>query len=355
MTTSLQRRTDIDIARAVAIFTIVLHHIPQYFVRYDFDYFPPELASNIISTVSFVNVPTFMLIAGIVLGFSYPRIRSLKNYWQFEYRKLCRLMLPFIAVSLMQLTIKVMLFGDTKLQIPAQLIAMVLTPIKGPAPHLWFLYVLMTIFLIWPLFGKLTTTKLIPFLWAAFFVIAVLPVQWPNYFKINGLIGYLPIFTLGYWYSTSSLNRRHYGWPAVIIAGILVVSARLGCHVIPRTEGYCWAVLYNAVRLSGSTCGALFVFWLCGIVCQLNNRISKALATAGLYSYDIYLLHVALIAHPLMLILSRTVHPGIFMTWVLFIITSLITMIAPIFIGKMIRLLPPLAFVMLGVPIKRKV
>ena len=353
VTQIIKRRTDIDIARALAVFTIVLHHISQYVVRYDFIHISPELAGNIVATVSFVNVTTFMFIAGIVLSFKNSRICSLKDYWQFERKKLTRLILPFVTISMMQLAIKLILFDAPKLQISTLLKAMMLTPIKGPAPHLWFLYVLMGIFLIWPLFGKLTTTKLIPLLWLVLFIIAVLPIQWPRYGKIPGIIGYLPIFTLGYWYNTSSLAKRQYGFSAVIIAAALVISARLSCTMIHRSDGFLWAVLYRVVRLAGYSCGALFILWLSEIISRCNNKLSKALEIAGRNSYDIYLLHVALVAHPLMFILSRTLDPDIFMTWVLFVFAALATMIVPIFIGKIIRLVPILAFVMLGVPLRK--
>lgn len=358
MIKTIQRRHDIDIARAVAIFAVVLHHISQYFVRYNLEHFSPNLGDAIIATVSYINIPIFMLIAGIIFALGNQRFNSLSDYWRFERKKLYRLMLPFLAISAIQLAIKTVLFDGSISDVSAGLVAMAISPVSAPAPHLWFLYTLMSIFLIWPLLGRLTSPKMTPILWIMLVIVAVLPISWPVdennrfLFSLGNLIWYLPIFTFGYWYGSSSIGQRRYGLFAIIIAGILFVSTLLSYHLVCWPEDYIWMTLREFVRLVGHISSALFFLWLCGIIDTWNNRLRTSLNVAGLYSYDIFLLHVTFAAHPLVFIISKKLHPGMIMTYVLFMVTIAAVIILPIMFGRIIRRLPLLAFVMLGVPKK---
>ncbi len=357
MAETSQRRYDIDIARAVAIFTVVLHHVPQYFVRYNLSYFPPNVADTFIAIVSYINIPLFMFVAGIVFGMQN-RPSGTIGWWRFERKKFCRLFLPFLSVSIMQLAIKIGLGQFSILEVPNSLLAMVISPLSAPAPHLWFLYTLMSIFVIWPIFQKLTSSKMIPVFWALLIIMAVAPINKPvdkngnGLFCLGNLVWYLPIFTLGYWYSISTMEKHKYHLPVIILTVILSIASFFICNFTDWPKGFAWQASYRCIHLAGHISCAIFFFELCGLLAKSTLLIGEGLKIIGFYSYDIYLLHVALIAHPLILIISK-LHPDKVMTYVLFVVAVGITTTVPILIGKAIRRMPPLAFVILGVPLKK--
>lgn len=350
-----RRRGDLDVARAIAAFMVVLNHIPQYFVRHGLVYFNAKLAFAIQAVTFYVNFPVFMLVAGIVLGMRPKDIRTLDGYAKFEAKKFCRLIIPFLAVSLMTLAIKIVTpGGGGTAGIPHALLNTLIAPRGGGAPHLWFLYTLMGIFLIWPLFGRIASGRSFPVLLLGMFILGVLPI-WPRdpeghpLFALQDIAWNLPIFALGYWLGQRPIGERGFRPKAFAIAAAVAVAAIL-VHLLPSwPDGFAAAATVMGVRLIGSIAASLCVLWLCGIVATWNNRVSASLETVGFYSYDIYLLHVALVGHPLVFAISK-LHPGPVATYVLFVVAAVVTMIVPIGIGRLIRRVPPLAFVMLGVP-----
>jgi surface polysaccharide O-acyltransferase-like enzyme len=356
MTNLSQRRDDIDIARAIAIFTVVLHHIPQYFVRYKLTYFTPELADAIVATVSYINIPLFMLVAGIVLGMR-TRPSDVVGWWKFESKKFCRLMLPFLSISVIQLAMKMALLKQSTPEITYSLLAMVISPLSAPAPHLWFLYTLMCIFIIWPIFQKYASSKMRPILLTLLIIAAIAPLGLPSdkygnsLFCLSNLKWYLPIFMLGYWHSGSAKAQDNDRTIIIIVAGVLFLTSLFICDFIDWPIGFGGQILRKSIRLTGHISCAFFFFGLCGILAKWNNPAKQWFKTIGFYSYDIYLLHVALVAHPLVCVISK-LKPNIIITYVWFLIAVIITTLLPIFLGKMIRLLPVLAFVMLGIPRK---
>ncbi len=353
-----KRRSDVDIARAFAQFAVVIHHICQYSSRYGLGTFNSQFGNSLVAIVSFIHIPTFMLIAGIVLAMAGTEFRDIDDYLHFEGKKFCRLMLPFLAISLMHLAIKSVAPGEGMSTGTTALKNMVVAPAGGAAGHLWFLYCLMSIFLVWPLLSRLASGRRLPILFTGLLILAILPIVWPEdqggrpLLGLRDLVWYLPIFTLGYWYGRQSLGARKYGWIAIVIAGCLLVVSLLAYLLISWPEKFLWQTLQRAVRMIGFISAGFCLLWLSGIIATWSNVLRSCLATAGLYSYDIYLLHVALVGHPLCFVFSK-LHLGQVMTYVLFIVLIFVTMIVPIGIGWLIRRVPLLAFVMLGVPMRR--
>jgi len=99
------RRGELDIARAFAAFAVVTHHICQYF-SHDMSFFNANFGETVIHTVEYMHLPTFMIVAGFVLSMKPPKISSLSDYRRFEAKKLCRLMLPFVSISILQAALK---------------------------------------------------------------------------------------------------------------------------------------------------------------------------------------------------------------------------------------------------------
>jgi len=352
------RRDDLDVARAIAALAVVLHHVCQYSARYDMPFLSPTFISYCVEAVRFIHLPTFMLVAGFVQAMKGRPVRTVADYVRFERKKVCRLMLPFVAISLLHLLVKFVAPGEYLSGFSSVISRTLMTPHGGLAGHLWFLYCLMSIFLIWPLLAPVAQGRGVSLLFVGLFLLAVLPVPWPArqfglevsrpLFGLNELAWYLPIFTLGFWYGGRPIGQRRPMPVAILVAGAFSVGAFFVCRLASWPDDLQWRLLCNCIRMAGYVSTALFVYWLSGRITS-GLKVGDALAGVGRRSYDIYLLHVALVGHPLVFVASR-LRLGQFMAYVLFAVILCLTYILPIGIGQLVRRVPQLAFVMLGVP-----
>jgi peptidoglycan/LPS O-acetylase OafA/YrhL len=359
MTAPPQRRHDIDIARAFAMFAVVSNHLPQYFDRYLPGVLNHAFHQIVITMTVRTSFSLFMFVAGVMLASTNAPIGGLSGYFHLAAKKFCRLILPFVAASLLTLVIKLGALGWGISDAKTALIGLAIAPRSGPAPHLWFLYCLMSLFLIWPLLRPLTTKSRLPFLLLASVILAIVPISWPavkpgcTLFGVLDLTLNLPIFLFGFWYGQSSFGHRDHGWLAVAVAGCALVASALCSAFVVFPEGLMWTILDNLQTLAGLIVGAVFLLWLGGRVGDASRWLRTYLLEAGWRSYDIYLLHVALIGHPLAFLIGK-LHPAVVTAYVLLVVAIAATYLLPILIGMVIRLSPPLAFVMLGLPMPVK-
>ncbi|UCD30373.1 MAG: acyltransferase, partial [Planctomycetota bacterium] len=330
----------------------------QYFEKCNLEHLNPNFLHILIGTVSSIHIPVFMLTAGIVLAMSGSQIRTLADYYRFEYKKFLRLMLPYISISVMQLAIETAAPIGGFPQTRVALANMVLIPMQAPAGHLWFLYCLMCIFLIWPIFSSIKTKFLHPILLAGMVMLAILPIPWPKseagtfLFGLRELTWFLPMFAVGYWYGLWLVNPNRRNLLPAILAGCACAAAMCYRQLVPLPEDFVGATLWLSIRLAGYIGGGLCILWLCDIINTWTGRICEYLAGIGLRSYDIYLLHVGLVGQPLVFALSM-LHPGMVTTYILFILATIATLLVPMLIGEIIRRIPSLAFIMLGIPIRK--
>jgi peptidoglycan/LPS O-acetylase OafA/YrhL len=364
-TKAATRCQELDIARALAQFAVVLFHVPQYFLRYHVDSFSKDI-DNLVSIVCpCLHIPTFMFVAGFLLAMTPGKAQDAAGYLRYEGKKFCRLMLPFAAISFLTLVVKMVIPEGTTSSslslrnVPAVLFGSVLTPRVGAAPHLWFLECLMGIFLVWPLLQWIVSDRRIALSLAALAVMAILPIPWPidkqlaSPLGLADLVTYLPIFALGFWYRKSVSERWQPGYGHLALAGTVLLGAILLNKFGPWEEGLTSATAARATRLLSYASGAICLVWLSGIINKRTRRFGTVLAVIGLYSYDIYLLHVVTAGHPIAVVVSR-LHPGPVAVYAWFVIALVVTMFVPMGIGQVIRMFPRLAFVMLGVPVRRK-
>jgi peptidoglycan/LPS O-acetylase OafA/YrhL len=359
MTEPSRRRLDVDIARAFAMFAVVCDHIQQYFNRYLPDALSQPLSAVLHAITCRTSISLFMFAAGIVLAMRERPVRSFGEYWQFVWKKFCRLMVPLVAVSLMTMVIKIVATGWGVADAKNALVDMVIAPRGGPAPHLWFLYSLMSLFLIWPLLRPLAVSRWAPGLLAASFVLAILPIPWPMDGRQHPILGLpdlasmMPFFLFGFWYFRRSPGQKRYSWTAIAVVSCPLIASTLVSAFVVYPEGAWWQTLKHAEWVAGVLAGALFLLWLSDRIAGGPRQVRSFLVEAGLGSYDIYLLHVALVGHPLMLVIGK-LNPGAVLLYVLFVAMLVVTFVVPLYIGMAIRCIPPLAFVMLGVPMPRK-
>ena len=139
----------IDYVKAFACFLVVLGHLLQSLQKSNID--------NNLYITEFINwfiylfhMPLFMCMSGF-LYCKTKRDFSWENYKKFEKKKIINLLIPYITFYMLFIVIN-MIFGgsvNTKRGIED-----VLNIFNNPMPPYWFLYALMSIFIIIPIIEK---------------------------------------------------------------------------------------------------------------------------------------------------------------------------------------------------------
>jgi peptidoglycan/LPS O-acetylase OafA/YrhL len=337
------RYAHLDAARALAAVLVVAQHVAQFFQSRSFDHFSSSFGQGLYDSVIFLHIPTFMLIAGCVQSFKPEGLGTRGGYWRFVGGKFRRLMLPFVAVTLLQAACRLAAARGEIQPIRADVFYSLVAPNHGLAGHLWFLYSLMCIFLLWPLLAWAARKLGWPLLTGAALVLAILPIPWPmpwgravgSLFALRRTAWFLPIFVLGYHLGRSGrLVRRPHPIEAILVAAVLA-AAMLVRFLVHWPEGLLWETALRAILLCGRLAGAMTMVYLCRFLCDASHRVAGALQWLGLRSYDVYLLHV-LVGGPLVLAMSW-LNPGPLWTYVLFVLAIAIACSVAIALGGMLR------------------
>lgn len=336
---------NLDIARIIAQCLVVVHHLCDYFVRSGV-VFPSEGTSNrIISMVQLLHVTTFMFIAGMLIGTFGRPMNSLSDYGRFVHKKASRLMLPFISISLIHFAAKMMI--PVKVQSGGwhSLLLTVWAPNGGAAGHLWFLYCLMSVFIVFPLLQKCFTGKSIYGALVVAVIIAVAPIPWPqvgdggwgaSILGLRELFWYLPLFMLGYCYVGISKKPGSIAlWQILLCASVFVLLWWYGGE-FRHAKGNVNETIGKACIFIASIVGPFAIIGISGLIAARLRKAAKFLAWMGRRSFDIYLLHVLFAAFPLAWIVAK-LHLSYPAACVAFGVCGVISVFWPMFMGACIR------------------
>lgn len=140
----------IDYVKAFACFLVVLGHILQSFQKAGID--------NHISITEYIDwfiylfhMPLFMCISGFLYCIKDNHF-SFKQYKEFEIKKICNLIVPYIVFYLIFIGINMIFASSVNNQRGLDDIVGI---INNPMPPYWFLYALMSIFIVTPIIEKI--------------------------------------------------------------------------------------------------------------------------------------------------------------------------------------------------------
>lgn len=261
------RRTDIDMARAIAIVLVVLGH-----------YYPdgsPAWYTGLRDWAYSFHMPLFMYLSGYV----YILAKREESYLSFIGRKARRLLVPYVIVSAVIILIKLLsqsLLGmDIKNPVGFDAVWKVLT---GPyaAIHLWFIFAIWWMFMILPFF-KSRTSRFCLFL--ASLVLHYLPesvsVAYPTIFCLDQFCIHFVYFMLGVVISDSGFRLQDLGM-AACAAAVLLFAVNSVFHPLPAVDAYV---------------GILGMMALTGLLSRLPSKCQTPLLAVSDSSYMIYLTH----------------------------------------------------------------
>lgn len=145
-----QRLNDLDRAKGLAIFLVVLGHLTLAS--------PPKGNEWYILLQSLVyrfHMPFFMFISGFIMYYSFPKIKSLEDYLQYIKKKFIRLMPAFFLFSVIIIAGKIFIqpfmhVDNAPVGVAIGILKIITRPTDSSARSLWFIYVLFCYYLIFP-------------------------------------------------------------------------------------------------------------------------------------------------------------------------------------------------------------
>lgn len=231
-----------------------------------------------------VRMPLFTVLSGFV--YAMRPVITARHLPQLLKAKIRRLLVPLLTVGTLLIALQTQIPGtNSKPGFDA-----ILGILVFPPGHLWFLQ---SIFLIFLVIATLECTNLIttPIRWAGCLAVSFACAQLFSsvfalrFFSIDGAIGLIPFFILGYGLARFTIGTPSNKWLMVTSAVFVVVYAlrlSIAFHILPPIND-------DLARFLGLCVGALATYLLMAI----RERISIfALAWVGTYSFGIYLLHV---------------------------------------------------------------
>ena len=270
----MRRYEVVDVARAIAIILVVIgHYRPSY---------APGWYSGVIDVIYLFHMPLFMFLSGFIYAAQNSKVKS---YGKFVWDKVKRLMVPYFAISILVISLK--LIGSSFLKVAHEvsfgsLLEIFYLPAAGF--YLWFCWALFLIFAIVHLL-KTRIAYIVAFVVSLPLSIYIDQAQIAvtEVFAFNMVIRMLPIFLLGVlageYKETFQKMFRYPKSVAIVGYGAMLCSWKLNVYpgVLAPITGIVatWAL---SEVVSGSKRKVL---------CYLKGRLMHIAAAA----YTIFLLH----------------------------------------------------------------
>jgi surface polysaccharide O-acyltransferase-like enzyme len=284
-----------DLIRVVAIYLVVMIHVSGQLTN-AWGKIPVDqwVIADIYGAVARISVPLFFMISGYLL---LPRSESLRIFFT---KRMVKILIPFVVWSLIYLF---WFCGDYANKCTANLVSQLLL-VKGTYYHLWFLYTLISIYLILPvlhlMFRPGTDKKILWYLiglWLVFQPILTIAKQAWN-FNINIspplATGFLCFFVLGSLLGEMPLSR-----PIVFSAATLWIIGTFatveGTYLLTLSSGVYNGVFYDFVSMN-VIIASVGAFILLRRIAEAGvftsprvQAVTRSLASA---SFGIYLVHI---------------------------------------------------------------
>jgi surface polysaccharide O-acyltransferase-like enzyme len=287
-----------DLIRVVAIYLVVVIHVSGQLTE-AWGKIPTDqwIIADVDGGIARVAVPLFFMISGYLL---LPRSESLGNFYA---KRMLKLLVPFVVWSLIYLG---WYCGTHPNTCTLAVVWELLMP-PGAYYHLWFLYAMLSIYLVLPvlrlMFGPDTEKKILWYLillWLVFQPILATANKFWNLdirFAPPLTTGFVCFFLLGYLLGEIPLSRARVILSAVAwVIGMLATI--IGTYFLTRASGQFDGFFYDFVSLNvilASAATFLLLRWLSDRKPFTSPKallITRSLATAA---FGIYLIHVLVI------------------------------------------------------------
>lgn len=262
----------VDYLKIFACILVVVGHLLQSFQRCGIDYHQ-NLTSFVIWFIYLFHMPLFMCLSGI-LYVKTARIKSIKDYKNFELKKLLNLLVPYFTFYLIYILINVIFSSNVNTSMGINdLIGIFNDPI---APY-WFLYSLLSIFIVIPVIEFICryNNKFVLLLLLAFKIVSFFFVT--NIYFIDSILKWSFYFYVGI-VCTNKENKKSIVYPGIcfyIVAAILFYKYQFNISWIND-------IIYMVFAIVG-------IFILIGLFKTIKSM--KILKKFTKYTMHIFLMH----------------------------------------------------------------
>ena len=263
----MQRFISFDIAKAICIILVVIgHYVPDY---------SPQWYVGVHDVIYTFHMPLFMFAS----GFIYMATKKNILYKDFLLKKVKRLMVPYLSVSAIVITIKLLTEGHAYVENPVtwmSYVKMLYLPEAGY--FLWFIWALWWMFVISPLFKtkQMRLGLLVPAI-----VLHYIPNFLPDVFCLRQFQGMLVYFMLGVvccdWKQQISFVSKV---PAWCILGFFAIA-----------EGMNLMDMGGQISMLLPYLGIAAIMALSSFMEKWNHKSNEWLMVVSSSSYIIYLFH----------------------------------------------------------------
>jgi surface polysaccharide O-acyltransferase-like enzyme len=287
-----------DLIRGIAIFLVVVIHVSGQLTN-AWGKIPTDqwIIADIYGGIARIAVPLFFMISGYLL---LPRSESLSVFYT---KRMTRILIPFVAWSLIYLG---WYCGNHPHTCTPTLIWDLLL-VRGTYYHLWFLYSLISIYLILPILRLMIRPDIdkgilwyLILLWLIFQPVLTIAHKFWNFsIKISAPLatGFVCYFVLGYLLGEITLFRGR-----IILSSIIWVIATMvtivGTYLFTRNSDQFDGFFYDFVSLNvilASSTVFLLLRWISEANIFSSSRAYALMRTFAASAFGIYLVHILVI------------------------------------------------------------
>jgi surface polysaccharide O-acyltransferase-like enzyme len=287
-----------DFIRLTAIYLVVVIHVSGQITNAWGQVPAGEwVIADVYGGLARIAVPLFFMISGSLL---LPRSESLRDFYT---KRMTRILVPFIVWSLIYLA---WFCGGHPNTCTPKLIANLLL-VQGTYYHLWFLYVLISVYLSLPVLRLMIRPEVdkrvywyLIVLWLIFQPILTIAGKLWN-FQINIgaplATGFVCYFVLGYLLGEMELSRPK-AIAAVVLWSVSTSATIVGTYLFSRNSGQFDGFFYdfislNVILASGAAfIGLRRISEAQALASARSHSMTRSLASAA---FGIYLMHIIVI------------------------------------------------------------
>lgn len=300
MKEQVARAVWIDNVRVIATIAVIMVHVatPPVFTKYD-----PANASNTVwwignvyDSLCRVCVPLFVMLSGTLL---LPQKIGLTD---FIKKRLNRILLPFLFWSVLYLVFSLALKvrdegGNASQHIGTWLLTQVT---EGTAPHLWYVYMIIGLYLFIPVIQPWVVTasnKSLLYVLSIWFVLMVLNQfhLWPSNspLDLRYFGGYLGYLVLGYYLSERLVLTQKLRSVALMLIVIGFAATLIGTFIYTHNLGAFSHVFYEYLTFNVLFAATGVYVTVKGMAQYPGSTITGHIRTIiSRYGYGIYLSHL---------------------------------------------------------------
>lgn len=307
----------INYAKAGGIILVVIGHVVLGFQDKVIE-FDKSIYGKIYKIIASFHMPLFFFISGYL--YTYMKY-DLKQYINFEKKKLSNLFIPYIVFNFLYAALGFIIHDNkySAINLPFILIS--------PVSHFWFIYVMGMIFLIYPLIRRITRFN------NACIVLSLIVISCCIKKYTIGTIYlvaiYMMYFSLGNLIKEKSFTLIVKN-KIIIIIGILYFFSFMEAEKNPNSS------IHDLINIVTAVLGIIFFLNVMNRLCEFSDSVSNVMDFVGSETMPIYLCHSLFVSASRKILFYLQINNLIF-----FLIVGIIAgMCGPLFLRKILGFTP---------------